>query len=64
MRFSMLFWCRIVPYLIVLIPQVTRHVSFPLELDMAPFCSATALALPTLAPGQNQVPCFYIWGSS
>jgi ubiquitin carboxyl-terminal hydrolase 16/45 len=35
--------------------KVTRHVVFPLELDLAPFCSATALALPNLAPGQNKV---------
>jgi ubiquitin carboxyl-terminal hydrolase 16/45 len=35
--------------------KVTRHVVFPLELDLAPFCTSTALALPNLQPGQTQV---------
>ena len=35
--------------------KVTRHVAFPLELDLAPFCTGTALALPNLQAGKTQV---------
>ncbi len=43
--------------------KVARHVSFPMELDLAPFCSSTALALPTLAAGQNKVGRVIVTGS-
>jgi len=35
--------------------KVNKHVTFPLELDLAAFCSSTAMAMPTVSLGQKQV---------
>lgn len=33
--------------------QVNRHVDFPLRLDLAPFCSAAAAGIGTIAAGEG-----------
>jgi len=35
--------------------KVNKHVSFPLELDLAPFCSSTAKSLPTVSSHQQKI---------
>ena len=38
-----------------MIEQVNRHVEFPLELDLAPFCSSTALSAANVAAGAREI---------
>jgi len=35
--------------------KINKHVSFPLILDLAPFCSSTSLAMPIMQPHQPKV---------
>merc|ERR1719458_1954482 len=35
--------------------KVNRHVEFPLELDLAPFCSSTAFSAPNVGAGAREI---------
>lgn len=35
--------------------KINKDITFPLELDLAPFCSSTSVATPTIAPGHHSL---------